>query len=170
MPVGTSAIEIADIAKELEERKNENQRPVLILGSRAGGLFRSQYFYENMLRYSLRNFADLTPREQFSQCYEILDKEAMSRTDLRIIINTALENLNFTIADDCLAELVKQRLFEFIFTNNVDDLLENAFAGSRMKEAHDFVVFFPERHSSGDILHHEKLYACKLIKMCGELQ
>src|SRR5579859_7028723 len=120
MSVEVSKIQIAEIARELEERKNENRRPVLILGSRAGGLFRSQYFNETMLKYSMRNFADLTLREQFSQCYDILDKETMARTDLKIIITKALENLNFAIADDCLAELVKQGLFEFIFTNNVD--------------------------------------------------
>jgi hypothetical protein len=163
-------IHIEELAKDLAERSNKNQQPALILGSRAGGLFRSNEFYEDMRVYSMRNFAELSLREQFSEAFNILGKAGMWHTELRHLITQALQSQHFTIADDCLARLMKEKHFKVIFSNNMDDLLESAFSALGMREHHEYLVFVPERHSIEDILYSGNLFTSKVIKICGELQ
>jgi hypothetical protein len=170
MAVEVARIDVAELARDLEARKNDNQRATLILGSRAGGLFRSDYFYDTMKQFSMRDFGNLSPREQFSECYSVLNKGQMSKTDIEVIIGNALHGLRYLTADECVAELAQQGLFKDVFSTNVDDFLEGAFSSIGMKESHDFVTFFPERYPNVEnIVYHVKRTACKIIKLYGDL-
>ncbi|SRR5579884_805558 len=163
-------IHIEELAKDLAERTNRNQQPALILGSRAGGLFRSNEFYEDMRGYSMRNFAELSLREQFSEAFDILGKAGMWHTELSHLIRQALQSQHFTIGDDCLARLMQGKRFKIILTNNMDDLIESALSALGMREHHEYQVFVPERHNIEDILYSGNLFTSKVIKICGELQ
>jgi len=76
------------------------------------------------------------------------------------------------MADDCLAGLVEQRVFRLILSSNVDDLLYDALTALELKAGHDFVEFHLGRLSITDtvdeILFHEKINACKVIKFYND--
>ncbi len=167
-----ASIDITELAGLLEDRKNNDQRFALILGSRTGALFRSQSFAEEMAPHSTstRSFVDMNPRERFSECYTLLRtaKKQIDRRDLEILLNQKIRNVDFSMADDCLAELVEQKVFKLILSANPDELLYDAFTTLGLKEKHDFVNFDLGRLSITDtvdeIIFHEKISACKMIK------
>ena len=73
MPETVSSIDITELAGILEDRKSNSQRIAVIIGSRAGALFHSEEFYDELKAYSTRNFADMDERSRFYECYSILD-------------------------------------------------------------------------------------------------
>ena len=64
--------DIQEMANLLEIRKNSHQHTALLLGARAGQLFRSVRFYEELQFFSNRNFHRLSRIKQFKECYTIL--------------------------------------------------------------------------------------------------
>jgi hypothetical protein len=163
------------LAELLEDRKNNDQKFALILGSRTGALFRSQGFAEEMAPYNTRSFVGMNERERFSECYISLQaaKKQMSSSDLEIILNQQVRNINFSMADDCLAELVAQKVFKLILSANADDLIYAACTTSELKEKQDFVDFDLGRLSItetvDEIISHEKISACKMIKLYNDV-
>src|SRR5262245_33813430 len=123
-----SRIDITELAELLEDRKNNDQKVALILGSRTGALFRSQSFAEEMALFSARSLADMNERERFSACYQLLKraKHQTGRKDLEILLDQKIRNIDFSMADDCLAELVEQKVFKLILSSSVDDLIYHA--------------------------------------------
>jgi hypothetical protein len=115
--------DIEELAKLLELRKVNGQPTVLLLGMRAGELFRSKHFYESLRRFSHRDFSNLSRIEQFRECYAILTKNPFSEKDIHSILRTALSDLDVTTADAYLAELVKQGHFDEIIYTSIDDAL-----------------------------------------------
>src|SRR5579859_3052329 len=166
-------IDITELAELLEDRKNNNQKFALILGSRTGALFRSQNFAEEMAPYSTRSFVDMNERDRFSECYTSLQaaKKQMSSSDLEILLHQQIRNINFSMADDCLAELVEQKVFKLILSANADELIYDAFTTLGLKEKQDFVDFDLGRQSStvDQIISHEKISACKIIKFYNDV-
>jgi hypothetical protein len=150
-------------------RKKTNNPAVLFLGARAGGLFRSQAFYEILKPFSKLTLNDLLPIEQFGECYRLLSQRQFSESDRDSILANSLRNITLTDADICLAEMVKNKLFDVIISTNVDDLLEEAFAQVEMREFFDYDVFIPERTHSEESSHHERTHFCKIIKSFGTL-
>src|SRR2546422_3487835 len=142
-----------EIATLLEFRKKHNQRTVLFLGSRAGGLFRSQQFYDTMWQFSKRDFAELSRFEQFSECYKILQEERFSERDRFSILSSSLRGVGTIDADVCLAELVKDGVFDVVISTNIDDLAEQAFIQVGMRELEDFQVLIPRRGTDLGIIH-----------------
>src|SRR5437763_15970524 len=75
--VETSAVSetsVDDIARELTSRRNQGQRTVVFLGSRAGGFFGNEVLYETLKQFSLRNFDMLSRVDKFEECHAILNK------------------------------------------------------------------------------------------------
>lgn len=185
------AITVAELAEELKKRKHNNQKTTLILGSRTGDLFRSQYLYTWLERYSARNFAEMSPRERFSECYKLLEgkriEEGTSPRDVKASLTYALGDVGFSGAMFCVAELAQQGIFKVILDNNIDDRLFNAFESSGMKLQHDFIAPHLERSSMSrveeykeyagriekdkeyQIVHHDKLDVCKLVKIYADI-
>src|SRR5579883_375585 len=131
----------ADItARILEVRKKINHSTVLVLGSRAGALFRSKKLYEMLRQFSKRDFSRLSQTEQFAECYSLLTKNLFSETDIHAILRSSLQDQSVTKVETILAELVKRGYFSEIISTNVDDLLERAFIQAEMKEGFDFEV------------------------------
>lgn len=132
-----------EIAKWFQRRKQLNRRTVLVLGARAGGLFRSNYLYEELQFFSTRAFNNLSRLEQFRECYSILTGSLFSEMDLHNILRAALQKLTIARADVCLAELVKLGYFDEIVTTNIDDILEQSLFAVEMKEYSEFEVATP---------------------------
>lgn len=175
MAVQIKSITITEIVGMLEDRKNKNPKVALLLGSRAGALFRSEGLNEELMFYSTRGFVDMSPWERFSECYNILqqNKEEIGKSDLIAILKHALSGINFSKADISLAELVKQDIFKLIISANIDELLDNAMTTLEMKEGHDFVNFSLASHliqeeTVQDIVFHNKQDACKIIRISDE--
>ena len=72
MPANIKAIDVPSLAQMLQNQKNNNQKTVLILGARVGALYRSPDLYEWVQQSSKRDFAGMSQRERFSECYNIL--------------------------------------------------------------------------------------------------
>jgi hypothetical protein len=164
------SVDIAEIAHTLKMKKNNNQSMVLFLGSRVGGLFCSQDFYDSMKVYSNRNFNKLTRQEQFVECFKLLQQERFGDRDIHNILMQSLRERATTEVNICLAELVKQNLFDIIISTNVDAFLEDALKEMGLKEEHHFDVIIPKPGASlHDLIYSDKRLSCKVIKAFGDL-
>ena len=90
MPEKVSLIDVTELSEILEDKKINSQRIAVIVGSRAGALFRSEEFYDELEPYSTRTFADMDERDRFSECYSILEdiykRRSMSIQELKSFI------------------------------------------------------------------------------------
>jgi hypothetical protein len=175
MPETISSIDITELAEVLEERKNNSQRIAVILGSRAGALFRSTGFYEELKEYSTKNFADMDEKSRFYECYSILEgilkRRSMSIKELRAFIEAHIRE--YSNIEHHLAELVKDNIFRVIITNNIDDILYESFKAVDMRENVDFVELSLGRLSCTDsierILYQKKINIRRLIRIGGDI-
>ncbi len=161
-------VDIAEIAHTLKMKKNNNQSMVLFLGSRAGALFRSEPLYEFMKPYSTRSFDNLSDQERFVECYKLLRQGRFGEREIHSILAPSLQEKAAIEVNICLANLVKQDLFDIIVSTNVDTFLEKAFKETEMKEHHDFAVIDPKRDALHDFIYSDKRLSCKVIKTFGD--
>ena len=113
----SSQLGIQKMADLLELRKKNHQHTVLLLGSRAGQLFRSTLFYDKILPYSKRNFHQLSRIKQFQECYSILTGDnKFSERDLYSILKASLKNVPVVDADVSLASLIRNHYFDEIIS------------------------------------------------------
>jgi hypothetical protein len=170
MPNATIS-DIPHLVKALNLRKG-NHSTVLLIGSRAGGLFRSKQLYETLKQFGEPSFHDLPRIQQFAQCYHLLTRKTdpgFGLTDIDSILTSALKDVDITDADICLAELVKIGLFDIIITTNVDNILEDSLEYVGLKEMHHFEVFSLRAHARRDQLRFEKRGSCRIVKVFGQL-
>ncbi len=169
MTKGLSELNVTDVARLLEVRKNAHRSTVLFLGARTGGLFRSRILYETCQMFSARSFYNLSQIEQFGECYRVLNQEHFSGIDIDTILHTSLHYPQISEADLCLAELVKSGFFDVIVTTNVDNLLEKAFVHIGMKEKYDFCVITPQNSYTGYSIDSMLKLSCTTVKVFGDL-
>jgi hypothetical protein len=87
------------------------------------------------------------------------------------LLNKPIESLAFSTVDDCLARLVKQRIFKVILSFNPDDILYNTFHASGLKKDDDFVEFSLSRQSVATIARSTRRRdACKVIKYFHDVE
>jgi hypothetical protein len=155
----------------LKIRKKNNQGMILFLGARAGSLFHSQAFYEMLKGYSSINFDIRSPTEQFAECYKVLQKGRFSEKEVDTILTSSLRYTAVAEAHTCVAELIKEGVFDIVISTNIDNHLEDALKELGMKEQYDFGVFLPdpERESFQEFLFSEPRQSCKIIKAFGDL-
>lgn len=179
MSMNISRIGVAELAELLEDRKSENQNVALILGSRAGALSRSEGFVDAMAlsSKSMLSFVDKNERERFSECYTLLqiEKAKPAIGEIERLLKEKTRDINSSMADSCIAELVEQKVFKLILTTNADDLLYDAFTTLGLKEKQNFVDFDLGRLSITDTIDeilsysYEKRNACKILKFYGDI-
>lgn len=166
-PTRTTILEVANM---LETRRKTNKRTTLVLGARAGGFFRSKELLDILRSFSLRDFTHLTPLEQFAECYQVLNRQGQfSESDLDGILREALNKVFISGADLCLAELIKENIFDMIISTNIDDLLERALEQVDLKDRKDFDVIIPGHKATIYIDYTEKSFPCRIIKAFGDL-
>lgn len=171
MPEEHAHLNVSHMAKILGLRRQQGRDTVLVLGSRAGGLYRNREFYETLKLFGDPSFSSLPRIKQFGQCYRILTrrKNVFDLSDIDGILTHALKELDITDADIRLAELVKSGLFGIIVTTNIDTILEESLKSLKMQEMHDFEVFRLYDGANRNQFHFEKNIPCKIIKVFGEL-
>jgi hypothetical protein len=166
-----SEFNVEYMARMLKIRKNAGGPPtVLFLGSRTGSLFRHSFLADLLTAFSNRNLSNMTPVERFHECYRILEdfKRQNQDRDIHAIIRKALHEKRVEVADLCVAELMKQGIFDLIITTNIGSELEEAFRQSGMIEHRDFEAVISEPHEplSGGIA---KGHGFKIIKASGDV-
>jgi hypothetical protein len=175
MQAKVDTIDIPEIADILAEKKSNSQRIALIIGSRAGALFRSGEFYDDLNAYSARNFADMDERTRFYECYSLLEdiykRRRMSLKEIRSFIEGQIYGHSDVARH--LAQLVKADFFKVIITNNIDDILYESFNAVGMQENVDFVDFSLGRLSCAEniklILSQKKMNIRRLVRMAGDI-
>jgi len=160
-----SQLGIREMANLLEVRKDSHHPTVLLLGTRAGRLFRSTHFYNNLQLFSNRNFQEIPLISQFQECYAILTSDKFSETDIHSILRRSLKDVSVIDTDTNLASLIKHGYFNEIISTNIDDALEDALLQTGMKEGQDFEVISIGRNPPQD----EKSCFCRITKVYGEL-
>jgi hypothetical protein len=159
---------IEEIAKTLVTRRERDQRPVLFLGARAGGLFGNEYLYEMLKNFSLLNFDTLSNVDKFRECYYVLNRH-FTESERHNILVGALATLTYREEDKLLAELVKVGFFEAVISTNIDNLLEDACSSLGMRELDDYRVFIPGAAEIKEFEHNKPRYR-SLIKVFGDLE
>jgi len=155
---------IQEMADMLEIRKKNNHPTVLLLGTRAGRLFRSAHVYESLQKLSSRNFHQLSRILQFQECHTLLMSDKFSEADLHSILQTSLKGLHVSEADACLASLIKHEYFDEIISTNIDDVLEEALLQIDLKEGRDYDVTRIGR----SVVHYERRHPYRIIKLFGD--
>ena len=156
---------IADIAEALKLKQRNNQSMVLLLGSRAGGLFRSQDFFATLKEYSKRSFDLLSREGQFAESYKALKQDRFNEKNIHALLVASLQDVSISEADIYLAQFIKQGLFNVIISTNMDGLLEKALEYVEMRELYEFEVVIPER----TIARTDKVPARMIIKAFGDI-
>lgn len=160
-------INIEEISRTLETRRDHGQRTVLFLGARAGGLFRNEYLYEIMKKFSLLNFDTLSNEDKFKECYRVLSTR-FSKTEINDILVGALGPLRYREEDKLLTGLVKAGFLEGIISTNIDALLEDACSFWGMREPNDYRLFISGIHDIGEIERDKRKYSY-IIKAFGDI-
>lgn len=154
------------MANLLAIRKKNHQHTVLLLGARAGQLFRSAHFYGQLQLVSKRNFHQLSRIKQFQECYSILANDTkLSERDLHSILQESLKHLPVTNADVCLASLIRHQYFDEIISTNIDEVLDDALAQTEMRGGRDYQVMSIGRNPLQD----EKNGFCRITKVFGDV-
>lgn len=138
-------LSIADIGRWLEWRRPNKSQTILLLGSRAGALYRSEPFYKYCQRYVVPPFSTRSPHLSFRECYNVLVHNPLSERELYAILQDSLSNTRtlLNIADRCCAEIIKRGYFREIISTNLDDIVEQAMHTVGLIEDKDFEVCIP---------------------------
>ena len=129
------SFDIEIIAHRLQLRLRTGHHTILLLGSRAGALYRSN-LHRELEKVSLSNLNAISSSKRFEACYHILlgPRFQFSETELHQILGTTLQEVEFSSSDFGLADLVQQGYFNKIITTNIDDTLERVFHMSDVKD------------------------------------
>lgn len=143
----------------------EGRGAVLILGSRASGIFRSQDFYNTMKLYGHPSFEQQPRVKQFAESYKLLT--AFTWDEIDTVLIASLSDVNSIDADAYLAKLVKQKVFDIIVSTNVDNLLEQTLEREGLRELHDFDILNPRPDTT---VRYDQKFPRRIIKVFGELR
>lgn len=162
---------ITDMVRSLNLRKQIRTSTVLILGSRTGGLFRSQHLYTLLEPHADSTFSTLPKLKQFAECYRLLTRRqspGFSSNETYGIVTNALNTINITNADKYLADLVRAGVFDTIITTNVDTLIEDALVARKWKNTRDFeVLSLPSTDHCK--LDYQQRTPCRIIYIFGQV-
>ncbi|GCF08433.1 SIR2 family protein [Dictyobacter arantiisoli] len=160
-------ITIEEIVKRLDMEKLNGNPTTLLLGSRAGGLFRSAHFYTVFLSFGDPGYANLSPHEKFKECYNLFHKymRQSSETSIHALLQASVKDLEISKGDVGLVELVQQGYFSEIITTNIDDQLEKAFQQAGLREPFDVKVILPDK----DIQATQYTSKYRITKVYGDL-
>lgn len=160
-------IDISQMATILKMRHN-NTPTTLLLGAKAGKLFKNQSLYEKLRPFNPSGqtaFDALSPEKQFQECYRILEKLPLSPNDLHLILRSSLQTPLIEPADLILAELIKGAFFNPLFTTNIDTVLERSL---EMAQVHDFDIF-QFQNQVGHSYHIPFEARWKIVKVFGDI-
>jgi hypothetical protein len=164
--------DIPDMAGILQLRKSLHRGTTLVLGSRAGGLFRSEKLYATLKFFDNTGFGNLPPLKQFGECYHLLTHKNLpgfSQADIDSLLAEALRNVVVSDPDIYLARLVQNGLFDVIITTNIDYTVEEALRSVGMRERYDFEVLNVYAGVKKDGIRIKENVPCHIVKVFGQL-
>jgi hypothetical protein len=152
-------------------RAGNQHKTVLVLGSRASSLFRSEALYSELQYYGDSALGPEQPQtKRFGSCHHILTQTQFSATEIDQLLRKTLTDVAVELEDLCLARLtVMLGLFDVIVTTHLDSLFEQALGMVGWKEMTHFDVYTPrpDLHSY-DPLSYQRV-PCRIIKIFGQL-
>ena len=156
---------IGAIAHRLQLRLRTGYRTTLLLGSRAGALYRSN-LHRKLEEVSLSNLNDLSPPKRFEACYHILldTRVQFSEPELHQLVGKTLQEVEFSSADFGLADLIKLGYFNTVITTNIDDMLERALS---MIDVKDLEIIIGNRTRNIESYRHYSTY--QIMKVFGDI-
>lgn len=159
------SLSIGTIAQRLQLRLDTGSRTTLLLGSRAGALYRSN-LHRKLEDVSVYNLNELPPLKRFEACYRtLLDARfQFSESELHQLVGKTLQEVEFSSADFGLAQLMKLGYFNKVITTNVDDTLERALS---MAEVKDLEIIIGNRTKNAEFPRNYNLY--QIIKVFGDI-
>jgi hypothetical protein len=118
---------------------------VLVLGSRAGGLYRSEPFYTYCQRFVVPHFSTRPLLWSFRECYNVLTRQQPGERELHALLQDSLKQVSLrpTLSDLYCAEIIKRGYFREVISTNIDDIVERAMLGVELVEEKDFQVCIP---------------------------
>lgn len=136
-----------DMGEWLEWRRRNHYQTILLLGSRAGALYRSLPFYDYCQRYSPHNLQTHPPTWSFRECYHVLLQQQLGERELHALLQDSFKHIGNLVGiydeDGYFADIVKRGYFREIISTNIDDIVERALHSVRLIENKDFEVFLP---------------------------
>lgn len=159
---------IAEIALQFDLRRKFSYPTVLVLGSRAGGLFRSKGLADAVQHFFESSQPLPTQDDPFAQAYHFFKQSGWGERSPSIL-TSFLRDVAITEADLSLAELIKLKLFHVVISTNSDDLLEAALMKIGIRRIFEFEVHVPEQGHTFDPGLPERQLHCQLIKAFGDL-
>jgi hypothetical protein len=150
-------------------RRRSAHPTVLFLGSRAGGLFRSQALLDAVQEFPRSPLGGQAQQDPFAASYQFLNELQPGASELHSHLTRFLREVTVSEADSCLAELIKLKLFSTIISTNIDGLLEQALENAGLRKPFDFDVVIPEQGHDPDFGFAEGRLYCRIIKPFGDL-
>lgn len=160
---------IAEIALHFDLKRKSSHPTVLVLGSRAGGLFRSQELAGAVQRFFGHNQPVSSQEDPFEVAYHFFEQARSGKSWLPHLLKRFLQDVRVAEADLSLAELIKQRLFRVVISTNIDGLLEEALDRAGLRRIFEFEVLVPKQGADFDPDPPEHQVRCQLIKAFGDL-
>lgn len=150
----------------LELRRRNNHQTTLLLGSRAGALYRSLPFYHYCQQHTSHNLYTHSPMWSFRECYHVLLQRQLGERELHTLLQDAFKNISNLLGpyDLHFAELVKKGYFREVISTNIDDIIEQALHYAGLIESNDFEVLIPEKQ----LLTQERGFPYRLTKVFGD--
>ena len=161
-------ITVREIARLLKLKRDNNNSVILVLGARAGRLFRNQTFYQTIRPWSPRfsTFENLSDVEKFHECYQVLSQQ--TEPTVHDFLSISLQaNPRYRQEDMYLVDLVTKKYFDMIISTNIDDFVESALEHEGLRESHDYQVFNPQIHTVKRDMQQRSEY-CTLVKVFGD--
>jgi hypothetical protein len=157
----------------LELHKRNNYQTILLLGSRAGALYRSLPLYDYCQQYTSHNLHTHSPIWSFRECYNVLSRQQLGERELHALLQDAFKHVGKLLGvyegDGCFAEIVRKGYFREIISTNIDDLVERALLAVGLMEDRDFEVVIPGKLVQGtQTLSKERKLPYRLTKVFGD--
>ncbi|MFI5412940.1 MAG: hypothetical protein ACHQX1_03540 [Candidatus Micrarchaeales archaeon] len=157
----------------LEWRRRNNRQTVLLLGSRAGALYRSIPFYNYCQLHTVHNLQNHPPAWSFHECYRVLSQKQLGERELHVLLLDAFKHteslLSMHHGDGYFAEIVKRGYFREVVSTNIDDVVERALTHVGLSEGIDFEVLIPGKQlAEKRSIAQERVLPYRLTKVFGD--
>jgi hypothetical protein len=166
---GREKLTTHDMGEWLERRRRSNHQTILLLGSRAGALYRSLPFYNYCEQHTSQKLQTYSPIWSFRECYKILLQQQLGERELHAILQDSFKHIKNLLGegDGCFAEIVRRGYFREIISINIDDIVERALSHVGLIEDRDFEVLIPEKERKLP-LSQERELPYRLTKVFGD--
>src|SRR5579859_112480 len=155
-----------DMGEWLERRRRNNQQTILLLGCRAGALYRSLPFYNYCEQYTAQKLQTYSPIWSFRECYKVLLQQQLGERELHTLLQDAFRHVRNLLGegDGCFAEIVRRGYFREIISTNIDDIVEQALFHVGLIEDTDLEVLIQGKQ----FLSKERKLPYRLTKVFGD--